>query len=61
MNRWRAARPLRTNSLALRMLVSDLRRPPFSLASDSSPRSMAMASSTSSSLVRSGSLAAASR
>ena len=61
MNRCRASRPLRTASLALRMDVSDLSRPPASLASASSPCSMAMASSTSSSLVRRGSRAAASR
>ena len=61
MNRCRAARPLRTRSFDCRMLFSERRRPEASRCSASSPCSMAMASSTSSSLVSSGSRAAASR
>lgn len=48
-------------SLAFRMLVSDLSRPDWSLASAARPRSMRIASSISSPLVRRGSLPAASR
>ncbi len=61
MNRWRAASALRTSARAFAIDFSERRRPARSRSSASLPPSMVMASSTSSSLVSSGSRAAASR
>jgi hypothetical protein len=61
MKRRRARRALRTSSFSLLIFRSERIRPEASFCSASSPRSMAMASSTSSSLVRRGSAPAASR
>ena len=61
MNRWRAASAFRTALRAFTIELSARKRPAWSFSSDSLPASMSMASSTSSSLVSSGSRAAASR